>query len=129
MRQAEARDWRDGDWDCLMAPCHWAWTLTGEDPASPWRGRYGSPAEAEAILAGGGGMVRLVDLTLRARGWSRTAEPPPGAFGVISLPGFRTRFGAVRYGRRWALPARSGMIVTEARMRAAWTHPLLIRSA
>lgn len=126
MRQAEGRDWRDGDWDCLMAPCHWASVLTGQDPGAPWRGTYDTPEEAAARLAAGGGMVRLVDVSLRALGWRRTRQPTPGAFGVITLPGEAERRGAVRFGRRWALPARAGMIVTEARMRAAWTHPLLI---
>lgn len=123
LRQAQARDWVDGDWDCLMAPCHWAAVLTGQDPAAKWRGTYASAEEAEANLAAGGGMARLVDRTLRAQGWVRTRRPEPGDFGVVTLPGLRTRFGAVRYGAKWAIATSDGMLLTNARARGAWRWP------
>lgn len=122
--EAEARDWLDGDWDCLMAPCHWALTLTGTDPAAPWRGRYHSSEAALANLAAGGGMTRLVDRTLRPLGWTRTADPQPGAFGVITMAeAGRTRFGAVRYGDGWSMATRDGQLFTQGRARGCWNPP------
>lgn len=121
--RTEARVWRDGDWDCLMAVGDWIRTLTPHDPAARWRGAYDSPAGAAACLAAEGGMARLLDRALRPLGWIRTAAPHPGDIAVITLAGEPTRFGAIRWGRRWLMATRQGPLITEARARAAWTWP------
>ncbi len=121
---AETRDFVDGEWDCLMAPCDWARVLTGEDPGAPWRGTYCSALAAAAIVRAGGGLQKLVGRTLEAAGWERTRRPTSGAFGVVIIPPARAiAFGAVRYGTRWALPTAEGLMIAQARQVAAWAAP------
>ena len=73
------RAFRPGVRDCAMFVADWIATLTGSDPAEPWRGAYRSLAEGRALLARDGFAAPsavLLTLLVDGAGWmqARTGD-------------------------------------------------------
>ncbi len=133
--QACARDWDWPVWNCILAPADWALLSTGLDPAAAWRGDCQDEAAARAVVRRAGGLTRLAATSLEPLGWVRTRTPGGGAVGVVrpsvmidrgvasGRVGFRTAFGGVCLGKRWAIASSDGVMVEPARVVAAWEYP------
>lgn len=111
--------------DCLMQPADWALSLTGTDPAAPWRGTYADEAGARDILEAAGGLVALMASALEPRGWIRVEDPAPGDIGALEMPTVDgpQLVGGVKTERFWSVRGRTGLGLVSARCLAAWTWP------
>lgn len=99
--------------DCCTSACDALIALGFPDAAASWRGRYADEAEAEAILAAGGGMAQVVGAAFAAQGWPPIA-PEAARLGDLGLvmsalgpslalfDGARWRFKSPRRGVRRA---------------------------
>lgn len=118
LRQSRAVRPAWGVSDCLMWPADWMLRLTGEDPGAPFRGRYASEAEAEAILAEQGGIVACLGRAAMSVGLVAVERPAPGDVGVVVIPdGARAlAVGAVFAGPGgWAHMAGEGLQIGRVR--------------
>lgn len=113
--------------DCLTLPADWVVACGLPDPAAAWRGRYHDERGALALMKAEGGMNAMVDAGMRRANGVRlwpTSEAQTGDIGVVFVE-FQTFLspratGAIRAGGFWAIQARVGVILSEARAVAAW---------
>lgn len=107
----DGRPMRVGCDDCALFAADWVKFCTGHDPAQGWRETYCTEVDAEAILAGRGGMVALFDDVARFIGWSRREVPSTGA--VIVAKGVDGRLIAgIRNGEFTAFRIETGLMRT-----------------
>lgn len=108
--------------DCTLWAANWAHALTGIDPADDLRGTYSTREDAEAIVKGAGGFVRLMWRRLAdpGRGWNTTEKARDGVIGVVVLPAIRFEGPAIRYGGRWLVADPSGIVALPGRTQAIW---------
>lgn len=111
-----------GRQDCVAFAADAAIAVTGRDPLAAWRGRYGSEAEADAILADhGGDLYRFMVLLMEAFG--APACPPRlaqrGDLALVQL-GNLLAVGVVT-GGAIAAPGQDGLaFAPPAAARRAW---------
>jgi uncharacterized protein DUF6950 len=55
-----------GVFDCALAACDAALAITGEDPGAPYRGKYKTEAEANALIGSGNGALGTFAATIAA---------------------------------------------------------------
>lgn len=120
--QAEAgRPFQRGRADCITFGADWLQLRLGFDPMAAWRG-YATDAEATELMAGWGGIVRVVGRGMRQAGLPRTRDPQPGDVGVIAIDGIG--IGAIKTPRGWVTRLDDGLASLPAarvRVLAAWS--------
>lgn len=106
-----------GAHDCCTFAMGAVRAVTGAELLPEWRGRYASRAQAQRLIADGGGLAALVEARIGERVRVQLAQP-----GDVGL--FRERRGAalcVEGGGQWFAPGREGLRVIEpAAVRMAW---------
>lgn len=113
---------------CLMFPSDWVEFGWGIDPAAPWRGRYETKEEMDALIEREGGYLNLVQCGLLAVGWRGTDRPEDGDIGVIEGVLAITkdkpivgRIAAIHQAGRWLVRCRHGIRGIEMPALAAWS--------
>lgn len=121
-------EFKFGGWmgeDCTTLCASWVRECTGVDPASSFRGTYGSLKSANALIRAHGGMVALYEDKLTALGYRRTEAPLDGDIGVVKAPSgidqIIKEIGSIRFGPLWAVMARRGVVAKKLDHVAAWT--------
>ena len=118
---AEAgRPFELGTADCVTLAADWVRARTGVDPIAHCRGYRAG--EADGLLAGWGGLLRLAGRALRSAGLALTRTPQPGDVAVVELGGFA--ICAIRTRRGWAMRLDDGLATlppARVRVLAAWT--------
>ncbi len=113
---------RWGAQDCCLLAADAVVAMTGEDPATAWRGRYTSEVEAEALLGPAGGLEAMVAAALAEFG---AAECSP-AFAqrgdvALVLAGNQPTMGVV-LGDVVAAPGPEGLtFLPPAAIQRAWS--------
>ena len=117
-----------GRTDCCLVLADWLLACgRNRDVAEHLRGTYDDEAGCGAVLAAGGGVLRMVS-RLAEEACLEEVEPSvagPGAIAVVryARAGERPRhFGAIRTpSGRWAIKATDGLLmIRDARVAAAW---------
>lgn len=120
LRAEAGRPFALGRADCVTMVAGWVWMRRGVDPMAYCRG-YAEKPEADALLAGWGGLARAVGRGLRRAGLPMTRAPVPGDVAVVALGDMAV--GAIRTPRRWALRLDTGFALVpleSVRVIAAW---------
>ena len=110
--------------DCCASACAAFSALWGVDPMAGWRGRCHSEADAQAIIRGGGGLIRLAVRAFTGAGLVRRAaeDARPGDLAILRLE--RDVLGLAVGGGMFAAKSPSGMALEPAsRARGAWGMP------
>ena len=109
-----------GETDCLLSMCNHVLTVTGIDPAAPWRGlKYSDEAGARAIFEPYGGVLALVRHGMALAGF-RTGYAMDGAPVVADVHG--QEIAGVMFGNRIGFMAEGrGLVEMRARVLEAWT--------
>jgi hypothetical protein len=116
-----ARRFQLGEADCLTLVADWVLLRTGADPIAHCRG-YRAKAEADALLAGWGGLPRVMGRAARRAGLALTRNPLPGDIAAVALGS--VALGAIRTSRGWIMRLDDGLAsVPRERVRvlAAWS--------
>lgn len=120
--QAEAgRRFQRGSADCITFGADWLQLRLGFDPMAAWRG-YATDTEATELMAGWGGIVRVVGRGMRQAGLPLTRDPQPGDVGVIAIG--NVAVGAIRTTRGWVTRLDDGLASlppNRVRVLAAWS--------
>jgi len=98
----------------------WVRHRRGVDPMAYCRGYQGT-LEAEALLAGWGGLARVVGRGLRRAGIAMTRAPQPGDVAVLALEG--RAICAIRVAKGWVMRLDDGLALLpgeRVRVLAAW---------
>lgn len=111
-----ARPWQWGVQDCTTWAADWCVARWGIDPALPFRERYTTEAEAEALIAGAGGLVELVRPQMRFLAEKIAADD--GDVGVIAVLDRPT--AAIRAGDKWAFRTQAGIGFVAAPALIVW---------
>ena len=92
----------------------------GAVPAPALRGAYCSRETWARIVAGNGGLLRIVSRLARRVGARRTDDPAPGDFAVLRI--LDEHYAAIRTpSGRWAVKSPAGLVALgDARVIAAW---------
>jgi hypothetical protein len=91
-----------GQWDCCLLVADVVRILTGQDPATAWRGTYATEEEAQAVWLTLGG----ADAILSLLGTASDKRPVDGDIGIVSA-GTTTKEGlAVFWQGQWVAPSR-----------------------
>ena len=115
--EASRRQWRLGQFDCLLVLGDWIKVKTGLDPAADWRGQYGDPQSRVELLKRRGVTIRGLMLTAFGEcGFKQTENPQAGDVGLVkfNLPGIersfcRGRVGAIALDEtHWWTPIAAG---------------------
>ena len=114
-----SRRWEWGKSDCCAAACDVFAELHGIDPMARLRGAYASRAEAEAMIAGAGGLHALAERLAAEAKLARVDEPCPGDIGVGGQEVAVGRCLMIRIDRGWVAKTPSGFAVVP-RAEAAW---------
>ena len=122
MRQAEARRFQFGAWDCCLWVAGWIQAKRGIDVAAAWRGRYATEKAAAALIFRAGGLTQLLDDIALAHGLERTEDPQIGDVGVVWVETARGRehAAAIRTGIGWAVLSVGGLSVIQTDPLSAW---------
>lgn len=121
LRGEAARAWRLGEADCLTLVADWVLQRTGTDPIAHCRG-YRGKAEADALLAGWGGLPRIMGRAARRAGLPLTRTPLPGDIAAVALGA--VALGAIRTSRGWVMRLDDGLASVppeRVRVLAAWS--------
>jgi hypothetical protein len=106
-----------GKTDCVMATSNYVLSVTGVDPAAPWRGSYDDEAGAQSIYQEFGGVLGLTRHAMSLAGFKAAPRgvlrPVVCDFGGLHLAG-------VDLGTRVAFMAERGMVETRAEVVEAW---------
>ena len=118
LRESAGAPFAWGDCDCCTWTCDWVARVIGVDPAARWRGACASEADAERIIAEGGGILALARVGCAGAGLVETRDPLPGDIGVVLTPlgeamAIKTRIG-------WAMKTKNGVAAARVPMLAAW---------
>jgi hypothetical protein len=120
--EAEAgRRFELGTADCVTLAADWVRGRLGVDPLAHCRDGYHGNREADALLAGWGGLLRVAGRAMARAGVPLTRAAEPGDVAVIAFGGFATC--AIRTGRGWMLRIDDGMAMLppdRVRVLAAW---------
>ena len=103
--------------DCCTFPAGWIACQTGGNPMAA--ASYASEAEANAMVAGAGGMVALWSTWLA--GHAERCPIEAGAIGVVSFP--FGELGGIYSGERWVFLGERGihaLPVPDDRVLATW---------
>lgn len=111
-----AQPWRWGVQDCTTWAADWCVARWGIDPALPFRDRYATEEEAEALIAEAGSLVELVRPQMRFV--TEKEAPEDGDVGVIEVMGRQT--AAVRAGDKWAFRTEAGIGFVAAPALIVW---------
>ncbi len=113
--------------DCFTFPASWCLEKAGVDPAREFRGKYGSKAEAHALIAAHGGEVNFANRQLSSIGAQRVQNPCDGDVGIVRMmvgdsasDVHLALVGAIRFGPLWASISPAGVRATNAEFIAAW---------
>jgi hypothetical protein len=107
-----------GETDCIMATCNHVLSVTGIDPAAPWRGTYHDEAGARAIYEAYGGPLGLFRFGMSLAGFHE-GERAVGRPVVCSL--FGHEIAGVDMGSRVAFMAEGrGLVEMRAEVLGAW---------
>jgi hypothetical protein len=106
-----------GETDCIMAVCTYIASVTGIDPAAPWRGTYNDEAGAAAIFAPYGGVFGLFARGMQIAGFM-PCDPYDGAPVIVSFHGHE--IAGILCGKRVAFMAEKGMIEVRTKVLCAW---------
>lgn len=124
---AKSREWRTGEWDCMLACADWIRARTGIDPAEPWRGQYSDPASRTALLRREGiGLTRLAKRAVALAGLQPTDRPRLGDVGLIRVAwnDRQWRIAGISLGREnWWTASEGGKIVLALSVVSAWRVP------
>ncbi|GAB4071776.1 hypothetical protein KHC28_00445 [Ancylobacter sonchi] len=125
LRRMAAEPFVWGRFDCSLALADWWLVNHGVDPAPDLRGAYLTAEGSDRIVAGQGGLLRIVSRLARRVGASRTQAPQPGDFGVIRVVdghGESRHYGAIQTpSGKWAVKNEVGVIVvSNPHIVAAW---------
>lgn len=117
----EARPFRFGRCDCLLALADWLVWQGRPDPAAHLRRRYRSHNGWKRIVADAGGAERLVGHLARRAGLKRRrGAASAGDVALVRIPA-RGLFGAIACADgRFAVKTRDGLVTARFRQRAAW---------
>lgn len=99
------RPWRWGVVDCSMWMADWCAYRWGIDPAAPFRQRYSSEAEAEALIAEAGSLIALIRPQMGFL--TEKQEAAIDDVGVIEVMGRQT--AAIRVDDAWAFRTPRGI--------------------
>lgn len=105
--------WAWGAQDCTIWVADWCRLCWGLDPASRFRGTYGTEAEAEALTSEG-----LVALVAPEIPLLRKDRPEPGDIGVIEIAD--RQVAAIWTGRHWIFRTPRGVSMTRRGAIAIW---------
>lgn len=101
--------------DCTTFVGSWARELCGVDPAADLRGTYATAEEANAVVAGAGGIVALGTSRLEPLGWRRVDQPADGDIGIVAaisaVDETLKEIPAIRFGPLWAVMSLRGAMV------------------
>lgn len=107
--------------DCTTYAASWVHEVSEVDPAEDLRGTYATADEANAIVAGAGGIVGLVGSRIDPLGWRRIEEPLDGDIGIVEaisgVDGLLKEVPAIRFGPLWSVMAPRGAMTKKL----AWT--------
>jgi len=117
----EARPFRFGRCDCLLALADWLVWQGAADPAGHLRARYRSQSGWKRIAAEAGGVERLVGHLARRAGLRRRrGSALVGDVALVRIPG-RGLFGGIACADgRFAVKTRDGLVTARFRQRSAW---------
>jgi hypothetical protein len=110
-----------GESDCAMVIGRW-WEMNhGVNPIGHLKDAYSDRESCDAILARGGGLLRLASAAARSVGAIRASDFKPGDFGVVRFQ--RAHFGAIRTpSNKWAIKCGDGLVATsECKPLAIWS--------
>ncbi|MBO9631174.1 MAG: hypothetical protein J7516_17355 [Shinella sp.] len=121
--------------DCTTWCATYARLLTGDDPASDFRGTYTTETGAKELIARHGGLVLLAGPRLERAGWKRVQNPENGDLAVIhAVAGFSdrepymTEISAIRFGPLWSALGLAGPVgLAPGRVRhvaSCWRPPV-----
>jgi hypothetical protein len=117
VRDAQARAFAWGTWDCGLAPADWSLRATGADPAAWFRGRYQDEQGAYQALRdfAGGGVREAWQRSAAELGWPEVPKLRAQR-GDIALVVTQTGTSAgVVLGARVAVVARAGLALVSLR--------------
>lgn len=120
LRAEAGRRFERGVADCITFGADWVRLRLGFDAMAAWRG-YRSDAEANELMAGWGGIVRVVGRGMRQAGVPLTRDPQPGDVGMIGVAGLA--LGAIKTERGWVTRLDDGLASLppeRVRVLAAW---------
>jgi len=90
--------------DCSLMIADWCVANGHQDPASAWRGTYGTEAECRALITAQGDLAAVVASCARKAGLRAIREPELGAVAVIgSARNTDRQWSAIWNGKRWAV--------------------------
>jgi hypothetical protein len=112
-----------GEHDCMLEVADWLDYACGLDAAGPWRGRYSTEAEADALMPAG--LVAGMVAEAARLGLQEAAQPLPGDVGLVTVTGQAKPCGAIYMpSGRWRLKTEAGIVTTrDAKVLVAWTVP------
>jgi len=87
LREATARRFEYGTWDCALFCADWVRRKRGVDPAAAWRGQYRTALGSARLIKRHGGLVALFDGCLSGAGAVRYAVPRRGDIAVVESGG------------------------------------------
>lgn len=119
LREATARRFVFGSFDCGTFCADWFHVKRGIDPAAEWRGRYHSAPGLARLLMRRGGIVAHFDACLVDAGAVRIVEPRRGDIAIVDTPQGLTG-GIVTGVTGIALVAGHGIIIR----RREWAPPV-----
>lgn len=107
--------------DCTTYAASWVKAISGVDPAADLRGTYSTAEEANAIVAGAGGIAGLVGGRIEPLGWHRVDDPGDGDIGIVAavsgVDGLLKEIPAIRFGPLWSVMSLRGSMTK----RLDWT--------
>ncbi|KQR27247.1 hypothetical protein ASF91_19730 [Rhizobium sp. Leaf155] len=110
--------------DCTTFCARWIESLTGIDPAAPFRGTYRDAEGAARILSAAGGPVPFAARMIEPLGFIRVQHPSDGDLAVVTAPagisGEITQICAIRFGPLWAALGPAGVLAKRLDHVAAW---------
>ena len=119
LRQAAARRFGYGTFDCGLLLADWIAVRRGVDPAAQWRGRY---CQLDQVQSRRGGLVRLFTDLARCAGLVPTRHPAVGDVALVSIAGAPV-VGAIRVVRGFVVIAAGGGLscAPAVRLARAWS--------
>lgn len=111
------RTWEEpfewGKRDCTLWPANWWVARYGEDPAAPYRGRYSTREEADALT--GSDLIATIDGCIFQH---RRKTPRRGDIGVVEVIG--KELAAIFTGSHWAIKTEAKMLLIKREPKAIW---------
>lgn len=122
LRNEAARPFEWGVCDCCLFGANWVEQEIGIDLAKAFRGRYASAMGAERFIREAGGLVELVEATIRpSSAIIRTEHPFSGDIGIVPAGDHNRPCVAIRSGTgRWMLKSDDGIVAVPGPALAAW---------